>query len=176
MGYALLAGLPPIHGLYASVAPLLLYAVLGTSRHLAVGPVAMDSILVAGSVGAIATIGTENYILVAAALGVMVGVVQAGLGFLRAGFLVNFLSRPVVAGFTAAAALIIAAPPRGPASLGICLGSSFLAPITYIASFGRRSGALRIGPGPRSGSESPRLLRWFSSRSDGRVFRPPCSW
>jgi SulP family sulfate permease len=113
MGYALLAGLPPIHGLYASVAPLLLYAVLGTSRQLAVGPVAMDSILVAGSVGAIATIGTENYILVAAALGVMVGVVQAGLGFLRAGFLVNFLSRPVVAGFTAAAALIIAASQLG---------------------------------------------------------------
>ena len=73
MGYALLAGLPPIHGLYASVAPLLLYAALGTSRHLAVGPVAMDSILVAGSVGAIATVGTENYILLAAALGVGTG-------------------------------------------------------------------------------------------------------
>jgi SulP family sulfate permease len=113
MGYALLAGLPPIHGLYASVAPLLLYAVLGTSRHLAVGPVAMDSILVAGAVGAIAAVGTENYVLIAAALGMMVGVVQAGLGFLRAGFLVNFLSRPVVAGFTAAAALIIAASQLG---------------------------------------------------------------
>jgi SulP family sulfate permease len=113
MGYALLAGLPPIHGLYAAVAPLILYAVLGTSRHLAVGPVAMDSILVAGAVGAIAVIGTENYILVAAALGMMVGAIQAGLGFLRAGFLVNFLSRPVVAGFTAAAALIIAASQLG---------------------------------------------------------------
>ena len=113
MGYALLAGLPPIHGLYASVAPILLYAMLGTSRHLAVGPVAMDSILVASAVGAIATVGTENYVLIAAALGLMVGVVQAGLGFLRAGFLVNFLSRPVVAGFTAAAALIIAASQLG---------------------------------------------------------------
>lgn len=113
MGYALLAGLPPIHGLYASVVPLLAYAVLGTSRHLAVGPVAMDSILVAGSVGAIAAVGTEDYIVIAAALGIMVGVVQAGLGFLRAGFLVNFLSRPVVAGFTAAAALIIAASQLG---------------------------------------------------------------
>ncbi|MBW2628899.1 MAG: sulfate permease [Deltaproteobacteria bacterium] len=113
MGYALLAGLPPIHGLYAAVAPLLIYAVLGTSRHLAVGPVAMDSILVAGAVGAIATIGTENYVLIAAALGMMVGAIQAGLGFLRAGFLVNFLSRPVVAGFTAAAALIIAASQLG---------------------------------------------------------------
>jgi SulP family sulfate permease len=113
MGYAMLAGLPPIHGLYAALAPILVYAVLGTSRHLAVGPVAMDSILVAAGVGAIATIGTENYILVAAALGVMVGVVQAGLGFLRAGFLVNFLSRPVVSGFTSAAALIIAASQLG---------------------------------------------------------------
>jgi SulP family sulfate permease len=113
MGYALLAGLPPIHGLYAAVAPLILYAVLGTSRHLAVGPVAMDSILVAGAVGAIATIGTENYVLIAAALGIMVGAIQAGLGFLRAGFLVNFLSRPVVTGFTAAAALIIAASQLG---------------------------------------------------------------
>ncbi len=113
MGYALLAGLPPIHGLYASVAPIVLYAVLGTSRHLAVGPVAMDSILVAGSVGVIAAVGTRDYIVIAAALGIMVGIVQAGLGFLRAGFLVNFLSRPVVAGFTAAAALIIAASQVG---------------------------------------------------------------
>jgi SulP family sulfate permease len=113
MGYALLAGLPPIHGLYASVAPILLYAVFGTSRHLAVGPVAMDSILVAASVGAIAELGTEQYVLIAAAVGMMVGVIQAGLGFVRAGFLVNFLSRPVVAGFTAAAALIIAASQLG---------------------------------------------------------------
>ena len=113
MGYALLAGLPPIHGLYASVAPILLYAALGTSRHLAVGPVAMDSILVAGAVGAIATVGVEQYVLLAAALGVMVGIIQAALGFMRAGFLVNFLSRPVVAGFTAAAALIIAASQFG---------------------------------------------------------------
>ena len=60
MGYALLAGLPPIHGLYASVAPILIYAIFGTSRHLAVGPVAMDSILVAASVGAIAELGTEQ--------------------------------------------------------------------------------------------------------------------
>jgi SulP family sulfate permease len=113
MGYALLAGLPPIHGLYASVAPILLYAIFGTSRHLAVGPVAMDSILVAASVGAIAEVGTEQYVLIAAAIGMMVGVIQAGLGFVRAGFLVNFLSRPVVAGFTAAAALIIAASQFG---------------------------------------------------------------
>ncbi len=109
MGYAMLAGLPPIHGLYAALAPIVLYAVLGTSRQLAVGPVAMDSILVAAGVGAIATVGTEHYILVAGATGLLVGLIQASLGFLRAGFLVNFLSRPVVSGFTSAAALIIAA-------------------------------------------------------------------
>ncbi len=113
MGYAMLAGLPPIHGLYAALAPILVYAVLGTSRHLAVGPVAMDSILVAGGVGLIATAGTATYILIAAAVGVLVGVLQAGLGFLRAGFLVNFLSRPVVSGFTSAAAVIIAASQFG---------------------------------------------------------------
>jgi SulP family sulfate permease len=109
MGYAMLAGLPPMHGLYAALAPILVYAALGTSRQLAVGPVAMDSILVAAGVGAIATVGTEHYILVAGATGLLVGLIQASLGFLRAGFLVNFLSRPVVSGFTSAAALIIAA-------------------------------------------------------------------
>ena len=113
MGYAMLAGLPPIHGLYAALVPILVYAVLGTSRHLAVGPVAMDSILVAAAVGAIATAGTEHYVAVAAALGVLVGSMQAVLGLLRAGFVVNFLSRPVVSGFTSAAALIIAASQLG---------------------------------------------------------------
>lgn len=109
MGYAMLAGLPPIHGLYAALAPIIVYALLGTSRHLAVGPVAMDSILVASGVGTIAVVGTESYLVLAGFLAVIVGVMQALLGLTRAGFLVNFLSRPVVTGFTAAAALIIAA-------------------------------------------------------------------
>lgn len=108
MGYAMLAGLPPIHGLCAAWGPILVYAALGTSRHLAVGPVAMDSILVVAGVGAIASAGTERYILLAAATAVIVGAIQASLGFLRAGFLVNFLSRAVIVGFTAAAAIIIA--------------------------------------------------------------------
>ena len=77
MGYALLAGLPPIHGLYAAVAPILLYAMLGTSRHLAVGPVAMDSILVASAVGAIATVGVEQYVLTAAAAVATVALILA---------------------------------------------------------------------------------------------------
>ena len=109
MGYAMLAGLPPIVGLYAALAPVVAYAVLGTSRQVSVGPVAMDSLLVAVSVGAIAEAGSDNYVAIAGLLGLMVGGVQLTLGLLRLGFVVNFLSRPVISGFTSAAALIIAA-------------------------------------------------------------------
>jgi len=107
MGYAMLAGLPPIAGLYASLAPLLAYALFGTSRQLAVGPVAMDSLLVAVSVSAIAATGSDQYVALAIMLALMVGGLQASMGLLRLGFVVNFLSRPVITGFTAAAALII---------------------------------------------------------------------
>jgi len=107
MAYAMLAGLPPIYGLYASTIPLIVYAILGTSRQLAVGPVAMVSLLVASGVGAIAELGTGSYIQLAILLALMVGVIQFSLGVLRLGFLVNFLSHPVIAGFTSAAALII---------------------------------------------------------------------
>lgn len=107
MAYAMLAGLPPIHGLYAVTLPLLVYAVLGTSRQLAVGPVAMVSLLTATGVGAIAEIGTEAFLGLAIVLSLMVGVIQFALGLFRLGFLVNLLSHPVVSGFTSAAALII---------------------------------------------------------------------
>ncbi len=109
MAYAMLAGLPPIVGLYASVVPLAAYALFGTSRQLAVGPVAMVSLMVAGGVGALASGGTERYLALAAALALMVGVLQLGMGLLRLGFLVDYLSHPVVAGFSSAAALIIGA-------------------------------------------------------------------
>jgi len=107
MAYAMLAGLPPIHGLYAVTLPLLVYALLGSSRQLAVGPVAMVSLLTATGVGAIAEIGTEAFLTLAIALSLMVGVLQFALGLFRLGFLVNLLSHPVVSGFTSAAALII---------------------------------------------------------------------
>lgn len=107
MAYALLAGLPPVVGLYAALVPPALYALFGTSRQLAVGPVAMDSLLVAMGVGALAETGTDTYLAMAVLLGAMVGAIQLVLGLVRAGFLVNFLSRPVVSGFTSAAALII---------------------------------------------------------------------
>lgn len=107
MAYAMLAGLPPIMGLYASIIPVLLYALFGTSRQLAVGPVAMDSLLVFTSVSALATVGTEKYISYAIALAFIAGIIQVLMGIFRLGFLVNFLSKPVISGFTAAAALII---------------------------------------------------------------------
>lgn len=109
MAYALLAGLPPYVGLYAAAVPPLAYALTGSSRELAVGPVAIDSLLTAATVMVLADSGTDRYIEVAAVLALLVGVIQAGLGLIRGGFLVNFLSRPVVSGFMSAAALVIAA-------------------------------------------------------------------
>lgn len=117
MAYAMLAGLPPIVGLYASTIPLVIYALLGSSRQLAVGPVAMVSLLVATGVGGLAEPGSEAYVGFAVLLALMVGVLQLGMGLLRAGFLVNFLSHPVVSGFTSAAALVI-----GISQLGHLLG------------------------------------------------------
>ncbi|MBT8185727.1 MAG: sulfate permease [Eudoraea sp.] len=107
MAYAMIVGLPPVYGLYASLIPLLLYAFLGTSRRLAVGPVAMDSLLVAAGLGALNITGLENYIVLVLFLTFVVGVIQLLLGFLRMGFFMNFLSKPVISGFTSAAALII---------------------------------------------------------------------
>lgn len=107
MAYAMIAGLPPVYGLYASVFPVLVYAFLGTSRQIAVGPVAMDSLLVAAGLGTLAITGVENYILMALFLSFLVGVFQLSLGLLRMGFLVNFMSKPVISGFTSAAAMII---------------------------------------------------------------------
>lgn len=107
MAYALIAGLDPIYGLYAALAPLLVYAFLGTSRCLAVGPVAIVSLLVAAAVGPMAGGDPARYVGLAIVLAVLSGTIQLLLGAFRAGFLVNFFSHPVLTGFTAAAALII---------------------------------------------------------------------
>lgn len=107
MAYAMLAGLPPEVGLYAAVVPPAIYAFLGTSRQLAVGPVAMDSLLVAVAVGAIAEAGSGEYIALAVLLAFLAGVLQIAMGLVRLGFLTNFLGTPVISGFTSAAALII---------------------------------------------------------------------
>ncbi|WP_152286894.1 SulP family inorganic anion transporter [Flavicella marina] len=107
IAYALIAGLPPIYGLYTALIPQLVYAVLGTSPRVAVGPVAMDSLLVAAGIASLVTFGTENVVSIAILLAFSVGVIQFLLGVLRLGFVVNFLSRPVISGFTSAAAIII---------------------------------------------------------------------
>ncbi len=108
MAYAMLAGLPPIVGLYASTVPLVGYALFGSSRQLAVGPVAVLSLMTAASVGAIAETGTDAYLTYALILALMVGVIQFVMGIARLGIVTNFLSHPVLSGFTSAAALIIA--------------------------------------------------------------------
>ena len=109
MAYAILAGMPPVYGLYASIVPLLIYAMFGTSRQLAVGPVAMVSLLVIAGVGEIADVGSDRFIQLAILTALGVGLVQFLMGVFRMGFLVNFLSHPVLSGFTSAAALIIGA-------------------------------------------------------------------
>ncbi|MDO9554804.1 SulP family inorganic anion transporter [Rhodonellum sp.] len=107
MAYAMLAGLEPIHGLYAVTVPLILYAIFGTSRQLAVGPVAMVSLLTAAGIASLNASSPEQYLMYALSLAFLVGLIQFGMGVLRLGFVVNFLSHPVISGFTSAAAIII---------------------------------------------------------------------
>ena len=107
MAYALIAGLPPIYGLYAALTPQIIYALLGTSRQLAVGPVAMDSLLVATGLGALSIDDPSQYILMAIFLAFLVGAIQLLMGLFRMGFIISFLSKPVIIGFTSAAAVII---------------------------------------------------------------------
>ncbi|MDZ4137351.1 MAG: sulfate permease [Erythrobacter sp.] len=108
LAYAMLAGLPPVVGLYASILPLFAYAVFGTSRTLAVGPVAVVSLMTASAVGAIATPGTAEYWEAAVTLAALSGVMLAVLGLLRLGFLANLLSHPVISGFISASGILIA--------------------------------------------------------------------
>jgi SulP family sulfate permease len=109
MGYALLAGLPPQVGLYAAVLPLIVYAALGGSRQLGVGPTAISSLLTAALVGQMARGDPAAAVGLAATVAVMVGLMRIALGVGRLGFMVGFLSRPVLSGFTSAAALLISA-------------------------------------------------------------------
>ena len=107
MAYAMIAGLPPIFGLYAAFIPQLVYALMGTSGKLGVGPVAMDSLLVASGLGALSLSGIDQYIQMAVFLALFMGGIQVFMGLVKMGFLVNFLSKPVINGFTSAAAIII---------------------------------------------------------------------
>jgi len=108
LAYALLAGLPAEMGLYASIAPLIAYAFLGSSRTLSVGPVAVVSLMTASAVGKIAAEGSVGYGTAAIAMALLSGMMLLGMGIARFGFLANFLSHPVVSGFITASGIIIA--------------------------------------------------------------------
>ena len=108
LAYAILAGLPPEMGIYASIVPIILYAIFGTSRALAVGPVAVVSLMTAAAVGRIAETGSPDYIAAAITLAFLSGLFLLALGVFRLGFLANFLSHPVIAGFITASGIIIA--------------------------------------------------------------------
>ncbi|NCW08364.1 MAG: sodium-independent anion transporter, partial [Gammaproteobacteria bacterium] len=108
LAYAMLAGLPPEVGLYASILPLFAYALFGSSMTLAVGPVAVVSLMTAAAVSQVATQGSPEYLGAAILLGLLSGIILMGLGFARAGFLANLLSHPVISGFISASAVLIA--------------------------------------------------------------------
>lgn len=108
LAYALLAGLPPEAGLYASIAPIILYALFGSSKALAVGPVAVVSLLTASAVGQVAEQGTADYTIAALTLAFLSGGFLLLMGVFRLGFLANFLSHPVIAGFITASGVLIA--------------------------------------------------------------------
>ncbi|MGB0928024.1 MAG: SulP family inorganic anion transporter [Pikeienuella sp.] len=109
LAYALLAGLPPEAGLYASIVPIMLYAVFGTSRALAVGPVAVVSLMTAAALSNIVEQGTMGYGIAALSLAALSGAILLAMGLFRLGFVANFLSHPVIAGFITASGIIIAA-------------------------------------------------------------------
>jgi SulP family sulfate permease len=109
LAYAMLAGLPPVVGLYASILPLLAYAVFGTSRTLAVGPVAVVSLMTAAAIAPIAPAGSAAYVAAAVTLAFLSGLVLLAMAVLRLGFLANFLSHPVISGFISASGILIAA-------------------------------------------------------------------
>ena len=114
LAYAMLAGMPPEAGLYASILPIIAYAIFGSSRVLAVGPVAVVSLMTAAALGSVAESGTADYATAALTLAALSGAMLFGMGLLRMGFIANFLSHPVIAGFITASAVLIAMGQIGP--------------------------------------------------------------
>ncbi|MGI1661633.1 SulP family inorganic anion transporter [Palleronia sp. KMU-117] len=149
LAYALLAGLPAEVGLYASILPLVAYAIFGTSRALAVGPVAVVSLMTAAAVGNIAAQGTAEYIAAAVILAFLSGLMLLVMGVFRLGFLANFLSHPVIAGFISASGILIAASQLGQI-LGIKAGGHNLVELLHgiVANIGQTNPiTLAIGAG-----------------------------
>jgi SulP family sulfate permease len=108
LAYAMLAGLPPEAGLYASIVPILLYSIFGTSRSLAVGPVAVVSLMTAATLAEITQTMEVGYATAALSLAGLSGAILLAMGLLRLGFVVNFLSHPVISGFITASGILIA--------------------------------------------------------------------
>lgn len=147
LAYAMLAGLPPEVGLYASVAPLLLYALFGSSRVLAVGPVAVVSLMTATALGDLAAAGTPAYAGMALTLALLSGLILLAMGLLRLGFLAHFLSHPVISGFITASGLLIAAS-QLKTLLGIpAQGGDFLALLRSLLAHAGQFHGLTAGVG-----------------------------
>ena len=108
LAYAMLAGMPPVTGLYASILPLIAYALLGSSRALAVGPVAVLSLMTAATLGPLFPFGSTEYVGAAMLLALLSGLILAGMALLRLGFIANCLSHPVISGFISASGILIA--------------------------------------------------------------------
>jgi SulP family sulfate permease len=123
MAYAVIAGLPPIYGLYGALVPLLVYPIFATSRQLAIGPQALDMLILAAGLATVVEAGTAAYVGMAIVVTAMVGLLQIAMGAMQLGFVANLLSRPVIAGLTSAAALIISFSQLGNL-LGVDLGNS----------------------------------------------------
>ena len=151
IAYALLAGLPPIYGLYASTIPAIVYALFGTSRHMPVGPPALMALLTFTGVSALAEPGSGEYVSLALLLALMAGSLQLALGLLKMGFITNFIPHPVLSGFIYASAIVIAIS-QARHLLGISLSGGEGSTPGTVLELGRRIGetnlvALAVGVG-----------------------------
>jgi sulfate permease, SulP family len=175
MAYALLAGLPPQVGLYASILPLIIYGLLGSSRTLAVGPVAIVSLLVAAGLTPLAEPGSAQYLQLALILALLAGLIQLAMGLARLGFLSNFLSHPVLSGFTTAAALVI-----GLSQMRHLLGVTIPASDSFVMTVWQTAAAVPQANWPTLvlGAGSLFVLFYFKNRLDGRLrqWGLPAAW
>lgn len=162
MAYGLLAGLPPITGMYAALAALVVYALFGSSRQMSVGPVALDSILLASGVSLLSQAGSADYLAAAVLLAVLVGFIQLAMGYLRLGFMVNFLANPVISGFTSAAALIIGASQlKYLLGVDIAASQNLVQTLAALAGAGGQANAITICMGIAGLAMLLALKRWL---------------
>jgi sulfate permease, SulP family len=172
MAYAALAGMPPVTGLYASVVPIAVYALLGTSGALAFGPVAIVALLTASAVAPLAGGDPATYVALAGALALLVGAIQLLLGLLRLGAVVDLLSHAVISGFTSAAALVIAA-----SQLRALTGMEAEGGHTFVAEVAGLLGAIaRCTPLTVAGGARQRRVARAVQEAPPRGSRAPWWW